>query len=266
MLTREAALALLTFYKEAGIEEAISDAPLNRFEVARTSASLSAAATPPKPSNELSSPTAMRPGSAIMAEARSLAETASTIAELRTAIESFEGCPLKKTATQTVFADGNPQALLMLVGEAPGRDEDIQGLPFVGESGQLLDKMLAAIGLDRAGCYISNILPWRPPGNRTPTAEEIALCEPFIRRHIALVKPKVLVFLGNSAAQTLLSRKEGITRLRGQWHEYKDADGSTIPALASYHPAYLLRQPGAKRDAWRDLLILAERLGNLPPA
>ena len=168
------------------------------------------------------------------------------------------------TATNTVFADGNPEAPLMLIGEAPGAEEDRQGLPFVGRSGQLLDRMLAAIGLDRTGCYISNIVNWRPPGNRTPNGNEIAICMPFIERHVALARPRLLVFLGGTAAKTMLGRSEGITRLRGRWFNY-EAPGlpGPIPALATFHPSYLLRTPGQKREAWRDFLSIKEKLDAL---
>ncbi|MFC3226529.1 uracil-DNA glycosylase family protein, partial [Marinibaculum pumilum] len=200
------------------------------------------------------------PGAAAaVAEGMRLAQAAGNLEELRAALDSFEGCGLKRTASNTVFADGNPAAELMLVGEAPGRDEDIQGLPFVGQSGRLLDRMLAAIGRDRDSCYISNILPWRPPGNRQPSQEEIVACLPFIRRHIELVQPKALVLLGGTAAKTLLERTEGITRLRGRWFPLQ-AGSHRVEALAAFHPAYLLRQPSQKREAWRDFLALKRRL------
>jgi uracil-DNA glycosylase len=186
--------------------------------------------------------------------------TASSIEVLREELKAFEGCALKRTAMNLVFADGNPAAPVMLVGEAPGEDEDRQGLPFVGVSGKLLDRMLATIGLDRSNVYISNILFWRPPGNRSPTDAEIAACLPFAERHIALVQPKVLVLLGGVAAKSLLRTKEGITRLRGRWTDYTPhlgrADTVPIRCLPIYHPAYLLRQPGTKRQAWADLLLL----------
>lgn len=188
-----------------------------------------------------------------------LAQAAGDLAALRLAMDAFEGCALKRTATNTVFADGNPQADLMLVGEAPGRDEDLQGRPFVGQSGKLLDRMLAAIGRDRASCYITNILPWRPPGNRQPSQEEIVACLPFVLRHVELVRPRVLVLLGGTAAKTLLDRSEGITRLRGRWFTLR-AGQHEVAALASFHPAYLLRQPSQKREAWRDFLALRQRL------
>ncbi|HRK25052.1 MAG TPA: uracil-DNA glycosylase, partial [Beijerinckiaceae bacterium] len=194
--------------------------------------------------------------------ARDRAYSAASLADLRALMEAFDGCALKHSARQLVFADGNPQARIMLVGEAPGRDEDEQGLPFVGRSGRLLDRMLAAIGLDRTSVYITNIIPWRPPGNRTPTPQEIAICLPFIARHIALVDPVVVVCLGALSAQTLLGQRDGILRLRGRWFDY-DTGHRTIPALATLHPAYLLRQPAQKRFAWRDLRALAARFAEI---
>lgn len=195
--------------------------------------------------------------------ARARAGEANTLTELEAALAAFDGCPLKRTATNTVFADGNPQAKIMLIGEAPGEDEDRQGKPFVGASGRLLDRMLAWIGLDRTSVYITNILPWRPPGNRSPTQAEIAACLPFLERHVALVAPDVLVPLGGTSAKTLLNRAEGITRLRGQWFEYSPAGiDRTVPVLPMLHPAYLLRNPISKREAWRDLLTLRQRIGH----
>lgn len=193
--------------------------------------------------------------------AEGLAEHCHTVAELSAALQNFEGCALKKTATQLVFADGNPEAAVMLVGEAPGREEDRMGLPFVGESGRLLDRMLAAIGLDRNSVYITNVVFWRPPGNRHPSQEETTVCAPFARRHVALVKPKVLVLLGGVAAQTLLDTSEGITRLRGRWFTYPGPD-QPIPALPTFHPAYLLRQPALKRAAWQDLLAIKAKIAS----
>jgi len=195
----------------------------------------------------------------VSGDARRLAAACTTLDELKSALEKFDGCGLKATAKNLVFADGNPNASVMLVGEAPGAEEDRQGLPFVGASGQLLDKMLAAIGLDRTSVYIANILPWRPPGNRKPTTQETLTCLPFIARHIELVAPKFLVLLGGTSASTLLDTTEGITRLRGKWQTY-EAGTQRIDALPLYHPAYLLRQPAQKRDAWRDLQDLKKRL------
>lgn len=189
---------------------------------------------------------------------------ATTLQELRAVMENFEGCALKNFATNTVFCDGNPEADVMLIGEAPGEGEDLQGKPFVGRSGQLLDKMLLAIGLDRTNVYISNIVPWRPPGNRTPTTAEIALCLPFIEHHILLKKPKFLLLLGGVATKSLLKTDEGIMRLRGTWLDYRPphapSSSDSIKLLPTYHPAFLLRSPGQKVHAWEDLKALREAL------
>jgi DNA polymerase len=184
-------------------------------------------------------------------------------------MDVFDLCPLKKTAANTVFGTGNPEAKIMLIGEAPGADEDRQGEPFVGASGQLLDRMLAAIGLDRGSVYITNMLAWRPPGNRKPTVEEITMCLPFIRRHIELIAPRILVFVGGTSATILLDRRDGITRMRGRWFKYPpnstDRTGgeSAIAAMPIFHPAYLLRQPALKRLAWVDLLAIKARLQDI---
>jgi DNA polymerase len=191
--------------------------------------------------------------------ARDAAKAAASLEELRAILDRFEGCALRATATQLVFADGNPGASVMFVGEAPGRDEDIAGLPFVGRSGKLLDRMMAAIGLDRTSAYIANIIPWRPPGNRTPTPQESAICLPFIMRQIELSDPDILVCLGGPSAQTLLSIREGITKTRGRWFPYHTGTRE-IRALATLHPAYLLRQPLQKRLAWRDFLAIKKAL------
>jgi len=191
--------------------------------------------------------------------ARMRAGEARTLAELEAALRAFDGCPLKATAMNTVFADGNPEAPVMLIGEAPGEDEDRQGKPFVGVSGKLLDRMLGHVGLDRTQVYITNILPWRPPGNRSPTQSEIAACLPFLERHVALIRPRLLVALGGVSAKTLLNRAEGITRLRGQWRDY-DSPHGPVPLMPMLHPAYLLRSPIAKREAWRDMLALRQRM------
>lgn len=192
--------------------------------------------------------------------AREAAKTAQSLDELRGMLESFEGCALRATATRLAFADGNPQARVMFVGEAPGREEDLAGLPFVGRSGKLLDRMMASIGIDRSSAYIANIIPWRPPGNRTPTPQESAICLPFVRRQIELADPDVLVCLGGPSAQTLLKQKEGILKTRGRWFPYQTGSRE-IRALATLHPAYLLRQPVQKRLAWRDFLAIKRALG-----
>ena len=198
---------------------------------------------------------------AAVLSAREAARAAPDLAALKEALARFDGVSLSKTATNLVFADGNPKAKVMLVGEAPGADEDRLGLPFVGVSGQLLDRMMAAIGLDRTSFYITNVCFWRPPGNRKPTDLELAAQKPFVERHIELVAPRVLVLVGAAAAQGLLGTTEGITRLRGRWFQYRPGAGEqAIPALPIFHPAYLLRQPAQKRETWRDLLKLREVL------
>lgn len=202
------------------------------------------------------------PDQAAMDEARNLAKSANSIDELKTIISSFKGCNLCHSAKNTVFADGNPEAPIMFVGEAPGRDEDMHGIPFVGPTGQLLDKMLAAISLDRTSAYITNIIPWRPPGNRTPVAHEIELCRPFIERHIELVQPKLLVFMGNVSTTTLLNTNKGILSIRGKWDAYNIGETS-VPAMPTLHPTYLLKTPAAKRNAWHDLLAVQAKLSEL---
>ena len=204
------------------------------------------------------------PGDAAVGAAREAAGAAATLDELRAALERFEGCNLRTTAKRLVFADGDPKARLMLVGEAPGREEDEQGLPFVGRSGRLLDRMLEAIGLERASVYIANVVPWRPPGNRTPTPQETEICKPFIVRQIELVDPDVLVFLGGAAAAALSGTTEGILRLRGRWLDHA-IGGRRIRAMATLHPAYLLRQPIQKRLAFRDLLAVKRALAEISP-
>jgi len=254
---------LLAFYLEAGVDCALSETPGNRLtDPALVTA---AEAAPPKPARIVTAAmapvrgeAAPAPEAAIMS-AREAARTAPTLEALRILLENFDGCALKSTATRLVFADGNPQARIMFVGEAPGREEDIEGLPFVGRSGKLLDRMMAAIGLDRTTAYIANVIPWRPPGNRTPTPQETQICLPFIRRQIELVNPDVLVTLGNPSTQTLLSTREGIMKTRGRWFDY-DTGTRTIRAIATFHPAYLLRSPSYKRMAWQDLRAIAKAL------
>jgi uracil-DNA glycosylase len=262
---------LLAFYLEAGVDCALTDEPVNRLAEpdpvpaavpretapARTVREIPAA-MPPVPRSE----TAVAPEAAITS-AREAARTAPSLEALRALLENFDGCALKHTATRLVFADGNPQARIMFVGEAPGRDEDIEGLPFVGRSGKLLDRMIAAIGLDRSKAYIANVIPWRPPGNRTPTPQETQICLPFIQRQIELVNPDVLVTLGNPSTQTLLSTREGIMRTRGKWFDY-DTGTRTIRAIATFHPAYLLRSPSYKRMSWQDLRAIAKALEHAP--
>jgi DNA polymerase len=199
-----------------------------------------------------------------VAAAQEAAARASTLDELRAAIVGFDHCPLKRTATNTVFADGNPTAGIMFIGEAPGADEDRIGRPFVGVSGQLLDRMLGFIGLDRTSAYITNVLFWRPPGNRKPTDLEVAMCRPFVDRHIALVAPKLLIMVGGTASGALLSGKEGIMRIRGRWMSLNfQGVPEPIQAMAMYHPSFLLRSPERKREAWSDLLSIKSKLLNI---
>lgn len=246
--------AALAWQMEAGADEAIAEAPLDRFAAARPDAARKPAAAPGPPPGWTASATPT-------ASAQEVAAAACDIVSLRSAFESFDGCPLKETATNFVFADGAPGAPLMFIGEAPGAEEDRQGIPFVGPAGRLLDRMLSAIGLERGEVYITNILPWRPPGNRNPTDSEIATCLPFIERHIALVQPAVVVAVGGTAAKALLNTREGIMRLRGRWFSYTVSGSSAgIPLRAVLHPAYLLRQPGQKKDAWTDLIAIKKRL------
>jgi DNA polymerase len=259
---------LLAFYLEAGVDCALTDEPVNRLTDPAAAPAVAAPAAFTEARPALRPPPAAAPvprgeiapaPEAAISSAREAARTAPTLETLRALLENFDGCALKFTATRLVFADGNPQARVMFVGEAPGRDEDIEGLPFVGRSGKLLDRMIAAIGLDRSSAYIANVIPWRPPGNRTPTPQETQICLPFIQRQIELVNPDVLVTLGNPSTQTLLQTREGIMRTRGKWHDY-DTGTRSIRAMATFHPAYLLRSPSYKRMAWQDLRSIAKAL------
>ena len=252
-----------------GVDEAIGDTPLDRYALSAADTAKSAATPDTKQPAQgkehrtvTQQPARRAPGSGDAAlEGSRAADAAQTLEELRTTLAAFEGCTLKRTATNLVFADGNPDASVMIIGEAPGADEDRLGLPFVGVSGKLLDRMLSFIGLDRTSAYITNVLPWRPPGNRKPTQAEVAVCLPFIKRHVELANPKILVLAGGAAASTLLDTSEGISRIRGRWHDYSSPGlRHPIAALPTYHPAYLLRTPGQKRFAWRDLLALKLKL------
>ena len=282
---------LIAFYLDAGVNALLGEEPIDRFadevqvfpppatgrsgsEAARVGANNEEARPRPDPSPDRlrrsdpplsgegkSSAQAAAPPSpeaAVMA-ARAAAKSAASLEALRALLDTFEGCMLRATATQLVFADGNPKGRVMFVGEAPGRDEDIAGIPFVGRSGKLLDLMMQAVGLDRTHVYIANIVPWRPPGNRTPTPQESAICLPFIHRQIELADPDILVCLGQPSTQTLLGTREGITRTRGRWFKF-DTGSREIRALATYHPAFLLRSPLQKRLAWRDFLALKKAL------
>jgi DNA polymerase len=244
------ALALLDWQVELGATEAICDAPVNRYEAPASIAPVKAAAAVASPLEAVKADPVQ--------DAEAAAEKAVNLAALKAAMAAFEGCELKRGARNLVFSDGVPGASVMIIGEAPGREEDLQGKPFVGRAGQLLDRMLAAIDMGRAHAenpvYISNVLPWRPPQNRDPSPEEIAMFHPFLARHIALAKPKALVVMGNISCQALLA-KRGITRLRGTWTEALD-----LPVMPMFHPAYLLRNPAAKREAWADLLALKAKI------
>jgi DNA polymerase len=275
-----AARELLTFYQEAGVDALVGELPVDRLagdppgdipaatsEAVAPRSSPQVAAPPAQPPRTVSArdldskgraTAPPSPDAAVMA-AREAARTAVSLEELRAIVERFEGCALRNTATRLVFADGNPRSRVMFVGEAPGRDEDIEGLPFVGRSGKLLDLMMAAIGLDRTSAYIANIIPWRPPGNRTPTPQESAICLPFILRQIELANPDVLVCLGGPSAATLLNIRDGILKARGRWFTHQTGTRD-IRAIATLHPAYLLRQPLQKRLAWRDFLAIKKAL------
>ncbi len=249
------ALDALRWWAVAGVDVLYTDAPRDRLAERPAPP-----ARAPVASFVTVAPIALSVPDVAARTAAEWAAQANTLDELREAMLRFEGCGLKSTATQLVFADGWAGAPVMIVGEAPGADEDRIGRPFVGQAGQMLDRMLAAIGLDRTGVYIANIVPWRPPGNRTPTAQETAICLPFIRRHIALCAPRVLLTMGNLSTQGLLGVKDGITRIRGTWRAYEIEPGRTIPALPMLHPAYLPRSPTGKRQSWLDLRALRRAL------
>ncbi|SHO60114.1 DNA polymerase [Pseudoxanthobacter soli DSM 19599] len=271
--------ALIELYDAMGVDAVVSDVAPDRFKAVEKPQAFAPAAPPPSFTRSASAgaaapgleprrfvappesgtPGATVPDDAAIADARALASAATSLDELRETLARFEGCNLRKTATRLVFADGNPAARLMFVGEAPGREEDIAGLPFVGRSGRLLDLMLAAIGLDRSSVYIANVVPWRPPGNRTPSPQETEICKPFITRQIELVAPEVLVFLGGASSKALTGSSDGIRKLRGRWMTVA-IGGREIRAMATLHPAYLLRQPLEKRLAWRDFRAIRSAL------
>ncbi len=262
---------LLQWQIEMGADEAIGNAPVDRF-VSSPAANVKAPANPlrqpraapPRPAPLRPATAAMSTDEAVLA-ARYLAHDANDLETLRTAMDKFEGCGLRSTAKQLVFADGNPEARIMFIGEAPGRDEDLQGLPFVGRAGKLLDKMLKAINIDRHApepqnsAYIANVVPWRPPGNRNPSAAETAICRPFIERQIELASPEIIVLLGGVAAKEMFKTQTGIMRLRGKWRTLELA-GRKYKAIATFHPSFLLRSPAQKALAWRDFLSIYESL------
>ncbi|GJD96210.1 uracil-DNA glycosylase [Methylobacterium iners] len=267
-------ISYLDFHVEAGVDLGLDEHPHDRFNeaeapaavpkvppkapaVARATPAVSAPA-PAAPPRTFGRSAAAKPGEAA-GDARAQARNAQSLEELEALLAGFDGCPLKFTAKNLVFADGNPASKLMFVGEAPGADEDRVGKPFMGRSGQLLDRMMAAIGLDRTNAYVTNIVPWRPPGNRNPTPQEVAICRPFIERQIELADPDLIVCLGSPATQTLTGTKDGILKARGRFYPYRVGDRE-IRALATLHPAYLLRQPVQKRLAWRDFRTLRAAL------
>jgi uracil-DNA glycosylase family 4 len=266
-----AARELLAFYAEAGVDALVGETPVDWLSAAQLApvspdVELAQPAAPPPAPRALPTPAVATPSAAASAPpdvavmaAREAARSAASLDELRAILTAFEGCALRTTAKQLVFADGNPQARVMFVGEAPGREEDIEGLPFVGRSGKLLDLMMAAINLNRTTAYIANIMPWRPPGNRTPTPQESQICLPFTLRQIELANPDILVCLGGPSAQTLLNVKDGIKRTRGKWFNFHTGTRE-IRAIATFHPAYLLRSPIEKRFAWRDFLAVKKAL------
>jgi uracil-DNA glycosylase len=268
---RETALEILKWYEAAGVDETVGDAPcdwsrLGAPAVIEIQAEPEAdfalpsrpqrPALPPQPVARANPTLPLAPSAQT---ARELARNAPDLAALEAALATFDGCPLKKTAKHLCFARGNQQARLMLIGEAPGRDEDLEGRPFVGRAGRLLDKMLAAIGLAEADVYITNVVYWRPPGNRTPTPQEVQACQPFLERQIEIVAPDVLMLLGGAAAKQVLATEDGIMKLRGKWRSFQSGDRA-IRTMATLHPAFLLRTPAAKRQAWRDLLLVKAAL------
>jgi DNA polymerase len=290
MFDPKAARQLLDFYAEAGVDALLGETPIDRFAAAESGPAVrptssvlanesirhngfqesnatnagtdqSAPASRESSLKTVGNPSSIVPPDTAAMQAREASKTAATLDELRAILERFEGCTLKATATQLVFGDGNPKAKLMLIGEAPGREEDLEGRPFVGRSGKLLDRMLAAIGLDRHAVYIANIVPWRPPGNRTPTPQESQICLPFIQRQVKLVDPDILVCLGSPSAQTLLGIKDGIIKTRGRWFTYNTGKRD-IRAMPTFHPAFLLRSPIQKRLAWRDFLAIKKELAH----
>lgn len=267
-----AGVEALRWLVEAGADDATGEHPVNRFRPVSATPPpprLEAQSAPAPSAKPITAPAPTRPAAKPAAnedaigQAMELAAACATLADLKAALEAFEGCALKRHATKTVFADGTPAHRILFIGEAPGKDEDAAGLPFVGRAGKLLDRMLAAIGLDRkANVYITNVLNWRPPGNRDPSPEEAAACLPFLRRHIELAAPEIIVLLGAVAARHVLGRSEGIMRLRGNWLEYHVA-GRMVPVMPTLHPAYLLRRPIDKKLAWRDLQSISEKVNAL---
>ena len=259
-------VSVLEWYRAAGVDVAVGEEPVNRFAqrppVRPAEATASRDTAPESAQRDEAPPVAAPAFATDPSEARGLAATAQSLTELEAIVGAYDGCGLKLRATQLCFADGNPQAQIMLIGEAPGAEEDRQGKPFVGKSGQLLDRMLGAIGLDRTKVYIANTVPWRPPGNRTPTPEELAICLPFLHRQVELVAPRVILTLGGPAMQTVFNTSIGILKMRGRWSELA-VGNHQVEAMPTLHPAYLLRNPAAKQQAWRDMLSLKQKIDAL---
>jgi uracil-DNA glycosylase len=266
---RSSSAALLEWYHVSGVDEVTHAHPANWFETRTTTPEPESPVASPKPVYshvlDVPPPVTTKPVSISgLAEAKALAAKATTLDELESLIRGFDGCALKRTARNTVFADGNRTSKLLLIGEAPGEKEDAQGIPFCGPSGALLDKMLASIGLDRTKCLITNTIYWRPPANRQPSAEEVVLCKPFVEKCIELVDPNLILLVGGTAAKSVLGTEEGVSRLRGKKFSYTNSTGGkTHPVSIIFHPSYLLRQPAHKRLAWHDLLMIQEWLGEL---
>ena len=267
MVKDNAIVELLKWYVDAGVDCVLDNSPCNRLidkPAPRRPAQTTNNAKGITEVKKKASTSELLSREASFQTARESADSAASLDELKAAISRFEGCPLKFTAKNLVFGSGAVSSDLMIIGEAPGAEEDRQGIPFVGPAGQLLDKMLNAIDLTRDLVYVTNILPWRPPGNRPPTDTEISACLPFIKRHIVLVRPKILLMLGGTSAKTLLGTTEGIMRLRGKWKNYNSEEiGAPIAARALLHPAFLLRQPEQKRETWLDLLEIGAKLQSL---
>ena len=286
-------LAMLDWYRAMGVGDAVSDVSadwLARGDVAPVAVPRNAPRTavpqssqrppaagqdvsadrrtpPTPPPLNIAQPPVVRPATAVspdaaMSDAREAAGVTADLTALQAALEQFEGCALKVTAKSTCFFRGAEQARVMVIGEAPGRDEDRSGTPFVGRAGQLLDKMLAAIAIDDTSAHITNVVYWRPPGNRTPTPHEVLVCRPFLERQIQLVKPEIIVTVGGPAAKAILNTEQGIMRTRGKWGNFDAGNGLTVKVMPTLHPAYLLRTPAAKRLAWRDLLAIRAQLDN----
>ncbi len=257
---------ILDWYLCAGVDETCGDVPFGLAEKTAAPITVRQEVVLPKPT----APTPVRQATTELAQAtvdacrnaRDICAKVTSLEQLKSEVEAFEGCALKLTAAHTVFGDGNSQSKIMFIGEAPGADEDRIGVPFVGRSGHLLDKMLATIGLDRTQCYICNILPWRPPGNRTPLDSEVAVCLPFLQKQIDLIDPDYIFTLGGSAANALLNTAETISRMRGHWLEYPKNNGKKALLLASFHPAYLLRTPSQKAKSWADFLRLSKEISS----